>query len=91
MQGKTIDTRDWRMGYYPMPARPPQNDDDLIEQARLFNHGALAERLISLTGRCVCNVGVQVCPEHPGRVRLKTQEEKIAFRKQWDARVDEGR
>ena len=36
---------------------------------------------------CVCNVGVQECPEHPGRLRIK--EEKIAFRKEWDARVRE--
>jgi hypothetical protein len=38
---------------------------------------------------CVCNVGVQECPRHPGR--LRTQEEKIAFRKAWDgacARVE---
>jgi hypothetical protein len=34
---------------------------------------------------CVCNVGVQECPVHPGR--LKTQEEKIEFRKKWDARA----
>ena len=36
-------------------------------------------------GACVCNVGVQECPIHPGRLRSK--EEKIAFRKAWDARV----
>ena len=34
---------------------------------------------------CVCNVGVQHCLAHPGR--LLTQEEKIAFRKEWDERV----
>ncbi len=38
---------------------------------------------------CVCNVGVQECPVHPGR--LMDQEEKVAFRKAWDARVDAGR
>lgn len=37
--------------------------------------------------RCVCTVGAVACPEHPGR--LKTKEEKIAFRKAWDARVEE--
>jgi hypothetical protein len=36
--------------------------------------------------QCVCNVGVQQCPAHPGR--LKTQDERIAFRKAWDAAVD---
>lgn len=35
---------------------------------------------------CVCNVGVQECPAHPDR--LKTKEEKIEFRKQWDRRVE---
>lgn len=35
---------------------------------------------------CVCNVGAQECPVHPGRVR--TKEEKIAFRKNWDAKVE---
>lgn len=34
---------------------------------------------------CVCNVGVQECPEHPGR--LWTQEQKIAHRKAFDAKV----
>lgn len=34
---------------------------------------------------CVCNVGVQECPRHPGR--LMTQEEKIQYRKQWDEKV----
>lgn len=38
---------------------------------------------------CVCNVGAQPCPEHPGHT--KTQDEKIAFRKAWDARVDAGK
>lgn len=37
--------------------------------------------------RCVCTVGAVACQEHPGR--LKTKEEKIAFRKAWDARVAE--
>lgn len=36
---------------------------------------------------CLCNVGVQECSVHPGR--LWTQEEKIAFRKKWDERVVE--
>lgn len=39
-------------------------------------------------GECRCGVGVQECPVHPGR--LLTQEEKIAFRKGWDERVDRG-
>ena len=34
---------------------------------------------------CLCNIGCQECPEHPGN--LMTQEEKIAFRKRWDERV----
>ena len=34
---------------------------------------------------CLCNAGVQECPAHPGR--LLTQEEKIAFRKEWDSRT----
>lgn len=38
---------------------------------------------------CLCNVGVQECPIHPGH--LMTQEEKIASRKSWDARVDAGK
>jgi len=36
---------------------------------------------------CVCTIGVQECSEHPGQ--LRTKEEKIAFRKEWDARVGE--
>lgn len=39
-----------------------------------------------VTRVCVCNVGAQECPVHPGRVR--TKEEKIAFRKNWDAKVE---
>lgn len=36
---------------------------------------------------CVCTVGVQDCRAHPGR--LRTKDEKIAFRKAWDARVED--
>lgn len=36
-------------------------------------------------GECVCTIGAQPCPVHPGNT--KTQDGKIAFRKQWDARV----
>ena len=35
--------------------------------------------------RCVCNIGVQECPVHPGR--LLSKEEKIQFRKNWDSKV----
>jgi hypothetical protein len=38
---------------------------------------------------CTCGVGARECLLHPGR--LRTQEEKVAFRKRWDARVDAGR
>lgn len=34
---------------------------------------------------CVCNVGAQECPVHPGNTW--DQERKVAFRKDWDARV----
>lgn len=37
---------------------------------------------------CLCNVGVQECPIHPGR--LYTEEEKIQFGKDWNARVTLG-
>lgn len=35
---------------------------------------------------CVCDVGVQECSVHPGR--LMTKEQKIEFRKWWDAQVE---
>lgn len=79
-----MNTKDWRMGHYPTPARVPNTDQDLIDEARLFNHHDIAERLVTLLGLCKCNVGVQTCPAHPGKVRLKTKEEKITFRKEWD-------
>lgn len=34
---------------------------------------------------CVCNVGAQECPVHPGNTW--DQERKIAFRKAWDEKV----
>lgn len=34
---------------------------------------------------CECKIGAGECAIHPGRT--KTQEEKVAFRKAWDARV----
>lgn len=37
---------------------------------------------------CLCDIGVQDCVVHPGRLRSK--EQKIAFRKDWDARVQGG-
>lgn len=48
---------------------------------------AALERLAALEGTsdCVCDVGVQECPVHPGR--LWDQERKIAFRKAWDEKV----
>lgn len=36
--------------------------------------------------QCVCNIGAQHCFVHDRHTR--TQEEKIAFRLAWDARVD---
>lgn len=85
-----MDTRAWTMGHYPVPDRPAHlSDVNLVAEARLFNHVALADRLAVLAGLCKCNVGVQVCEVHPGRVRLRTKEEKIAFRKAWDARTVE--
>ena len=42
-----------------------------------------------VVGECLCRVGVQECPVHPGRLLAK--EQKIAFRKEWDARVDAAR
>lgn len=47
--------------------------------------GALHPELYTAQPPCVCEVGVQECSVHPGR--LLTQEQKIAFRKAWDARV----
>lgn len=38
--------------------------------------------------RCLCNVGAQECPVHPGHTASK--EEKIATRLRWDARVEGG-
>ena len=38
---------------------------------------------------CLCNIGAQECPLHPGRTRDK--EERIAFRKWWDRQVEEDR
>lgn len=38
---------------------------------------------------CVCNVGVQECPIHPGR--LLTTLERILNEKDWDRRVKEGK
>ena len=35
---------------------------------------------------CVCNIGVQECPIHPGR--LRTEDEKIKFEQDWDARYE---
>lgn len=40
-----------------------------------------------MTETCLCNIGAQECPVHPGNTW--TQEEKIAFRKKWDQRVVE--
>lgn len=37
---------------------------------------------------CVCDIGVQACPWHPDH--LLTKEQKIQFRKDWDARVERG-
>lgn len=39
--------------------------------------------------QCVCNIGVQNCPIHPGR--LRSQIERIRFRIAFDKRVAEGR
>lgn len=39
---------------------------------------------------CVCNgPGVKTCGIHPEH-RVRTKEESIAFRKEWDARVSVG-
>ena len=38
---------------------------------------------------CVCNVGVQECPIHPGR--LRTQDERVQFRIDFDERVAAGK
>ena len=35
--------------------------------------------------KCLCAVGAQPCPVHPGNTR--TKEQKIAFREAWDATV----
>jgi hypothetical protein len=37
---------------------------------------------------CLCATGVQPCPRHPNH--LATKEDKIRFRKDWDARVERG-
>ena len=37
--------------------------------------------------RCICNVGASACPRHPHH--LKTKEQKIQFRRDWDARTIE--
>lgn len=44
------------------------------------------EERISTNKQCVCNIGAQHCFVHNRQTR--TQEEKIAFRLAWDARVD---
>lgn len=48
-----------------------------------------AHAVLDAIERCVCNVGVLACPEHPGRMVLRSKEEKIEFRKQWDRRVED--
>lgn len=59
-----------------------------------FPHGSVGglrddvKHVLRKYGACECNIGVQQCPVHPGR--LLDQEQKIAFRKAWDARVDRG-
>ena len=65
-------------------ARSPRSSDSYAKFHRLMR--ALDAAL--LVDECVCNVGVQECAAHPGR--LLTQEEKIEFRKAWDARVASG-
>jgi Na+-translocating ferredoxin:NAD+ oxidoreductase RNF subunit RnfB len=76
------------MGYYPMPAAKPYSDADLVARARMFNHHDIADRLEALIYKdlCLCNIGVQACPVHPGN--LRTKEEKISFRKRWDEDVE---
>ena len=46
-----------------------------------------------LGAECLCNVGAQECQIHPARpfLRGSDKEGQLAFRKAWDARVDEGR
>lgn len=42
---------------------------------------------------CVCNIGVQVCPDHPDRPILRgdDKEGQLAFRKDFDERVARGK
>lgn len=58
--------------------------DGLRPQASRYWHEDAANLL---EGSCLCNVGVQECPVHPGH--LMTKEEKIQFRKDWDKKVVE--
>lgn len=64
--------------------------DDSKDELRFRYRGqqldfVVAELMAALESKCVCNVGVQECSEHPGR--LTDKEKNIAFRKAWDARV----
>lgn len=58
-----------------------------IRMGSQYDVDRLAEisRVINPRERCLCNVGAQECPVHPGNTW--DQERKVAFRKEWDARV----
>jgi hypothetical protein len=65
-------------------------DQHLLEQAWYAGvcFGALAEADAAAEARaraeaCVCNIGVQPCPVHPGN--LRTIDERFAFERAWDA------
>jgi hypothetical protein len=46
-------------------------------------------KMTALVDACVCNIGVQECTVHPGR--LFTTLERILFEKEWDRRVRESK
>lgn len=53
--------------------------------------GPLSESVPTEITHCRCGIGASACVIHPERERNLTKEEKIEFRKEWDARVERGR
>ena len=61
--------------------------EDLEELTRKVVRG-INESAVCTCGEMLRNTSV-LCGKHPW-VKVKTQEEKIEFRKEWDRKVDEG-
>lgn len=66
----------------PECGSPPYYMHDVAYQDDLRAVLAAVDQGVS---NCLCNVGAQECPIHPGR--LRTKQQKIEFRKEWDKRV----